>query len=347
MRRSWVGVLAVAAAVGTVIPAAAQQSGGADPPPSLEYRPKRPVLPEPKAPKPAPPVTIFREAVGGYGIGTGSFDAPGDVAIADDGGFFVLDTGNNRVQKFDGFANFVLSWGSSGTREGEFDKPQAIVVSPGGFVYVADTGNNRIQQFTAGGVFVKSWGRLGSRGGDFKGPLDLAFEGETSIWVADAGNDRLEVFAYDRRSEGDASAPAFTREIGGAFAPQGANFNDLVSVAWTSERFGYIYLLGAGCLVQQFQLDGTLVASWSAVAPESGLCVPERVRVDEKNDYVYVLDSGNGLLMRFTRDGRFLAGLPGAERTFLHPGGFAIDPGRDLVLVADTDNNIVQKFTLR
>lgn len=338
MRRSWRGFLVLAAAVGIVIPVAAEDPKPADAPPSLEYRPRRPVLPEPKAPKPAPPVTIFREAIGGPGIGTGSFDDPLDVAAAPDGGFYVLDSGNNRVQRFDSFSKFVLAWGASGSRAGEFRNPRAIAVDRGGFVYVVDTGNHRIQKFDAQGRHLLSWGSLGSRSGDFKSPRDIAIDDAGNCYVLDAGNDRVQRF--------DAGAQ-FVSEWGRAFGARGGSFDGMASISWTSERFGYLYLLGAGCLVQQFQLDGTLVRSWSAVTPESGLCVPERIRIDEKNDYVYVLDSGNGLLARFDRSGLFLAALSGAERIFLRPRGFALDPGRAQVLVADTENDIVQKFTLR
>lgn len=347
MRRSWCWVLLIAVAVGVPGPVAAQGSGSSDPSPSLEYRPLRPVLPEPKAPTPAPPVTIFREAIGGYGIGTGSFDKPVDVAKDASGNFYVLDAGNNRVQKFDGFSNFVLSWGAYGSRQGEFNRPAAVAVSPGGLVYVVDSGNHRVQQFSQDGSFIKSWGGLGSRGGDFKNPRDITFEDATTIWILDAGNERVQMFQFARDGEKSTQAPSFKLEFGNTFSSRGGTFTGLVSLAWSDERLGYLYLLGASCLVQQFQPDGTLVRSWPAVAPESGLCSPGRIETDNKNDYVYVLDTGNGLLERFNGDGHFLAALRGAERPFAGPLGFTVDADHDEILVADTENNIVQKFTLR
>lgn len=306
-------------------------------------------------------MTIFREAIGGYGIGTGSFDKPVDVAVDAAGSFYVLDGGNNRVQVFDSFANFVLTFGTYGSRNGEFFKPGAIAVVTAGsarekhdFVYVVDTGNNRVQKFEwvdnpdrpvsparADGKrlnFIKSFGSLGSRTGDFKAPRDIVFDNSGNSYILDSGNQRVQIFdASDR----------FTGEWGGTFASRGGVFADLTSIAWSDERMGFIYVLGAGCLVQQFKLDGSLERSWSAIAPESGLCVPGRLEIDNKNDYVYALDAGNSLLVRFNRDGRYLAALRGAQRPFLRPLGFAINPDRDEVLVADTENNIVQKFTLR
>ena len=45
--------------------------------------------------------------------------------------------------------------------------------------------------------------------------------------------------------------------------------------------------------------------------------------------------------------GLFHFALRGADAPFSKPLGFAVNPDRDEVLVADTENNVVQKFTLR
>ncbi len=314
------------------------------------------MIPEPKAPTPAPPVTIFREAIGDFGIGNGSFDSPVDIAVDPDGNFYVVDSGNNRVQKFDAVSNHVLSWGSYGTRAGEFINPRAIVIDStrtGGFyyIYILDAGNNRVQIFqfekqTGKIVFFESWGGLGSRDGDFKNARDIVLDGDGYVWVLDAGNQRVQKFLFEpERISG--RKISFVGSWGKNFGSRGGKFDDLVSIGWSRERLGYILLLGAGCLVQKFQLDGTLVNSWPAIAPESGNCSPGRIEVDNKKDYVNVLDTGNSLFERFYTDGRFLFAMRGAKRPFSNPLGLAFNPDRDEVLVADTENNIVQKFTLR
>jgi DNA-binding beta-propeller fold protein YncE len=217
-----------------------------------------------------------------------------------------------------------------------------------------DTGNHRIQKFEwvdksacpdcparSDGQRLKvqaTWGSLGTRSGDFKSPLDITFDEDGNSYVLDAGNERVQQFD---------SAQRFVREWGRLFGSRGGTFSDLVSIGWSRERLGYILLLGAGCVVQKFQLDGTLAASWPAIAPESGLCSPGRIEVDNKNDFVNVIDTANGLYTRYNLEGRFLFALRGAERPFSKPLGLAINPSRDEVLVADTENNIVQKFTLR
>ena len=355
MRRFGLGFLILAAVAGVGPAAAAEGGSSTDPPPSLEYRPQRVVIPEPRAPTPAPPVAIFREAIGGFGIGKESFDGPVDVAADASGDFYVLDAGNNRVQKFDKFSNYKFTWGSSGSRVGEFRNPGAILVdssrSDFHYIYVVDTGNHRVQIFqfetqTGKIAFFESWGGLGSRDGDFKHPRDIVLDGEGYVWVLDPGNERVQKFKFEPEKMTGPKV-SFVESWGKIFGSRGGNFDGLVSIGWSRDRFGYIFLLGAGCLVQRFQTDGTWVSSWPAIAPESGLCSPARIEIDNENDLVYVLDAGNGLFERFNLEGQFLFALRGAERSFSKPLGMAVNPDRDEYLVADTENNIVQKFTLR
>ena len=354
MRRLRFGFLILAAAVGLATAAAAQDKDSSETTPSLEYKPPRPVITEPKAPHPLPPVTVFREVIGSFGMLEGSFSGPVDVARDVNGNLYVLDAGNNRVQKFDRFSKLVISWGSRGIRLGrvgkrdsEFNKPSAIAVGPVSatdateVVYVVDAGNDRVQRFDLEGGFLNAWGSRGSNDGDFKSPQDVKVDKDGFVYVLDSGNDRVMKF---NPGGGDRAIQKWEKS---AFGVTGGNFNDLKSIALSDERFGYFYLLGAGCLVQQFKLDGTLVNSWPAIAPESGLCAPARIEVDTRNNYVYVLDSGNSLLMCYNPDGLYRWALRGADRSFSKPLGFAINPDGDEVLVADTDNNIVQKFTLR
>ena len=369
MRRFGLVFLILAAAAGAATAAAAASGSSSDPTPSLEYRPQRVVIPEPKAPHPLPPKTVFAEAIGSFGLLTGSFDGPVDVARDErSSDFYVLDAGNSRVQKFDNRSNFKFSWGQQGIREGTFGKrdgsefryPTAIAMGPyrpldpsgeKSFVYVVDTGNDRIQIFDKEGQFVRSWGSRGSTDSRdldrsyFRAPRDITFDKNGFIWVLDSGNERVQIFD---------SSFVFQMKWDRAYGVNEGNFTDLKSIAWSDERTGYIYLFGAGCVVQQFKLkgpygvlDGTLVHSWPAIAPESGLCVPARIEVDEKYNYLYVLDSGNSKLSCYNPDGLYRWTLGGAQLPFSKPLGFAVNRDGEELLVADTENNMVQKFTLR
>ena len=86
------------------------------------------------------------------------FDLPTDVAVADDGSFYVSDGyGNSRVVKFSKEGKYLFEWGKKGDKPGEFNTPHMIDLDTYGNVYVADRENNRIQKFDAHGIFLKEW----------------------------------------------------------------------------------------------------------------------------------------------------------------------------------------------
>lgn len=86
------------------------------------------------------------------------FNKPTDVAVTNDGSFYVSDGyGNSRVIKFSKEGKYLLSWGSAGDKPGQFHTPHAIDLDCKENVYVADRENNRVQEFTAEGKFIKEW----------------------------------------------------------------------------------------------------------------------------------------------------------------------------------------------
>lgn len=86
------------------------------------------------------------------------FNMPTDIAVNDDGSFYVSDGyGNSRVVKFSKEGRYLFEWGKKGTGQGEFNTPHGICVNKAGDVYVADRENNRIQVFDARGNFMKEW----------------------------------------------------------------------------------------------------------------------------------------------------------------------------------------------
>jgi peptidylamidoglycolate lyase len=86
------------------------------------------------------------------------FNLPTDIAVANDGSFYVSDGyGNSRVVKFSKEGKHLFEWGKKGDKPGEFHTPHGIDLDLQGNVYVADRDNNRIQEFDANGKFLKEW----------------------------------------------------------------------------------------------------------------------------------------------------------------------------------------------
>jgi DNA-binding beta-propeller fold protein YncE len=113
------------------------------------------------------------------------FNSPSGVAVASDGGVYVSDFENNRIQKFTSAGVFVTRWGTKGTGDVEFYQPVGVAVAPGGSVFVTDWSQG-IQKFTSAGVFVNKWGSEGS---------SVAVASDGSVYVADTDNNRIQKFA--------------------------------------------------------------------------------------------------------------------------------------------------------
>ncbi len=78
---------------------------------------------------------------GSNGTANGQFSGPHGIEVDADGNVYVVDTGNNRVQKFTSDGVFLIKWGSPGAAPGQFNHPHGIGIGPMGDVYVAETGN--------------------------------------------------------------------------------------------------------------------------------------------------------------------------------------------------------------
>jgi hypothetical protein len=106
--------------------------------------------------------------------------------------FWVVDTGNDRVQRFSSAANLELQFGEEGSGDGQFDEPTGIAT--GTFTYVVDTGNDRVEKFVSAGEYKGKFGQTGSGDGQFKEPTGIAVDSKGFVWVVDSGNNRIEKF---------------------------------------------------------------------------------------------------------------------------------------------------------
>jgi len=86
------------------------------------------------------------------------FNQPTDIAIENDGSFYVSDGyGNSRVIKFSATGQYLFEWGVKGDQQSEFNIPHGITLDKNGNVYVADRENSRIQVFASSGKFLKQY----------------------------------------------------------------------------------------------------------------------------------------------------------------------------------------------
>jgi DNA-binding beta-propeller fold protein YncE len=279
-------------------------------------------------------------AVGGTfgepGSGTGQFQAPGALAIAQGGDVYAMDTGGNRVERFGPDGAFVSEFGVSGAGDGEFafngSSSQMAVDPSDGSVYVADSGNNRIQKFDATGAYVTQFGVAGSADGELSGPLGVAVDPVSKdVYVADSNNNRIERFS---------SAGAYISQFGTAGAGDGElSFPTRVAVDST----GRVYVLDAGNVrVQRFDATGAFdsVTGVGTIANS-----PSEIAVDPSNDHLFVVqytaDFTEQELFELDDTGALVATHAVGMGSSVSINGLAVAAGAATAYLSDSANNRV------
>jgi RHS repeat-associated protein len=100
---------------------------------------------------------------GSTGSGPGQFKSPSGVVYDPvDQDFYVVDTGNNRIEYFNGkeghMGEYLGAFGGTGAKPGQFDEPKGIAVDATGDLWVVDSGNGRIQEISATGSPMQQFG---------------------------------------------------------------------------------------------------------------------------------------------------------------------------------------------
>lgn len=109
--------------------------------------------------------------ISGEAMGAGSLITPLDMAVADNGDLYILDTGNNRIVVCDNRGKFkkVIEAFLNNGIEDTFNKPAGIDISKNGEIHIADTENRRIVSLNADGTLFQTFGleRNALTGDDF------------------------------------------------------------------------------------------------------------------------------------------------------------------------------------
>ncbi len=134
---------------------------------------------------------------GGAGSGNGEFNNPVGITEDANNNLYVVDSGNQRVQKFTSSGIYLTQWGSQGANPGQFMFPNSAAVGQDGDIYVSDQVLNTIQQFNPNGAYIAQIGAPGTGNGQFSRSRGLAFDGCGNLYASDAGNNRVEKFGLN------------------------------------------------------------------------------------------------------------------------------------------------------
>lgn len=265
------------------------------------------------------------------------------------GNYYVSDELNHRIQKFDSNGTFLASYGSYGSGNGQFAVQQGLSIDAQDRLYVADTYNNRIQVFQTypSWQFLKSFGEYGVyeplnyfsfQPEIMNHPRGVYVEKSTGrVAVTDSSNNRVMVyngynwnFSFYQSQNGYLGMSLPTHAI--------LENNKLIVLDSHSRILRYNSVLNNTNLFTEF--GGYRNSSAQFSNPQS-LCV------DQENGDVYVSDSFNHRIKRFSADGQLLAtygGIGGpygygtALGFFAYPKQVALD-GYGALYVADYGNS--------
>ena len=166
-------------------------------------------------------------------------------------------------------------------------------------------------------------GGHGNGKGQFDNPRGIAIDSAGNMFVADTDNGRIEKFSQNG---------TFVTSIGPFEAPSGIAI----------DRAGNIYVaeVGSKHRIQKLGPDGTFIAQW---AP--GLYGPRKITIGP-DDSIYVVDSGDNRIVKFSLAGQVLASWGSAgtgDGQFRGVSSVAVDP-TNKVYVADPMNSRIQVF---
>jgi len=271
---------------------------------------------------------------GSFGSADGQFRGMHGVEIDVEGNVYVVDTGNNRIQKFSNDGVFLFKWGSSGPGPGQFNHPHGVGIGPMGNLYVSETGNNRVQKFTSEGVFLTMWGSFGDGDGQFRHNHGLAVDDEGNVYVADRNQNRVQKFTRDG---------VFIMAWGTTGTGDG-QFTGTNGVAVDAE--GNVFVGDSSPRIQKFTSDGVFITSWGSAGVGDGqFNFPRGLSTDGLGN-LYVADRNLHRMQQFTGTGVFITkwGSSGSgEGEFNFPYAVRADEN-GFVYVGDSSNFRVQKF---
>jgi YYY domain-containing protein len=310
-----------------------------------------------------PPAGLFDK--GQAGANRGLFNLPRGITRDAAGNFYVVDTQNERIQKFDSTGKWLAIIGSKGNGDGQFNPysdtavgtgPGGIAVDAAGNIYVADTWNHRIQKFDKDGNYVTAWGSFinltdptASADQDahskFYGPRGVAIGPDGNIYVTDTGNKRVAIFTPDGK---------FVREISSGVTPaklaqqypynKDGELNEPIGIA--VDKQGNVYVADSNNhRIQVFDSTGKYARQWAIPAGmwDPGPYMEPFIALDGQGNLYVTAPTGKAVL-KYDPTGKQLGQATTNGTTTLQlPTGIWADPD-GTIYVSDTNGNGVVKF---
>lgn len=135
-------------------------------------------------------------ALGQPGQEDGQFRAPNAVAADGDGNIYVVDSGNQRIQKFDKDGKFKMTINGSDDGKGSptLVNPRGIDVDSRGIIYVVNNLTHYVYAFNSDGTKAFQFGGMGDQNEQFYLPNGLFIDDSDHVYITDTLNQRVAVY---------------------------------------------------------------------------------------------------------------------------------------------------------
>ena len=127
-----------------------------------------------------------------------AFEFPTSIGTDSQGNYFITDSGNHRIVKFNKNWQRVLTFGERGEEVGQFQYPLCVSIGENDLLYVSDLNNNRVQIFSPFGQFLDSIEKVDDST-PLKAPCLTAIDSHGKLHVGLVFNPR--VFRFSTPSE--------------------------------------------------------------------------------------------------------------------------------------------------
>ncbi|MFD0961135.1 S-layer homology domain-containing protein [Paenibacillus chungangensis] len=282
------------------------------------------------------------DPLGEFGSGEGEFRSPKGIAVNSEGYIYVVDSDNQRIQKFEPLPDpqFVTEWGLGveGAGEGEFDDPIGIAIDSQDYIYIADKNNHRIQKFDADGAFILEFNvATDAYSEGFTLPHHIFIDANDHLYVTMQGTSSA-IMQFTADGEHLRTISASGEGIGQFIYPE--------SIALDQQGMLYVYDYG-NHRVQKFTGTGEWVDSWELI---SGSAPGEADYISDMaidgDGYIYVQDYSENRIQKFDHQFNYVTswGEEGAAPgQFKDMYGLVLDSEGDLYSL-DRGNNRIDKF---
>jgi sugar lactone lactonase YvrE len=244
----------------------------------------------------------------------------------------------------DGTLRFTITFNTGvSSAPGMIGVIRGIAIGPDDEIYVADAINRRISVYDQNGAFLYQFGTSGTGGCQFGGDLrGLAVDADNGwLYIVDNAQGQIEKYTL-----GGTCLDTFT-----APAPTGAPVWGPRELTVGLDHNVYVADY-TGTRVVVFHPDGGILRIFPdppMPAPDGGLNQAEDVAVNVATGDVYVADTWNHRIQRFTNTGTFVQAWgfrgDGVPDALSYPRGIAIDQGNGNVWVNNTRTGNIKAYT--